>query len=531
MQKHICVIGAGISGLCTIKELIEQNLNVTCYEQSETLGGAFNSVYNGGKVYPDMTLTVSNYFMAYSAFPPRIVERRDYWSSFQYSCYIDEYVRQFELYDHILFNHKVKRVNTSGDKALVEVENNEGQRETYEYDYVVVCSGANVRPNMPELPGHKSFSGDILHSKDFDKHDYTGKRVLCIGLGETGSDVSHYIAQRAEHCCVAVRSLPSVVPRYEYGQTNDSTTSRVLAYSGKFGADKWMKLQAYLKLKLGKRYSAKERFYFQMLLDQQEGFSDRLLTKNDVFIDDIVEGKLSMNVTEVASIDGNQVTFSDGSSEPFDFIVCNTGYQSDFSYIDQGALLQNPRDSLKHMLHPTLQDKLAMVGWARPTQGGVPAASEMQARYLALLLAGKKPWLQPAKAQRIIASDRVYEEGFFKGNLWLTSLVDYHRHMSSMAKLIGCQPKLSFLLHPTLSLRYWYGSHLSYFYRLRGPGAQSEKVLGVILTLPVAQTFRRNFVLTLLSVVNLVMKVSQKVKGLWATKRDEAGASNGLNKA
>ncbi|WP_163830663.1 flavin-containing monooxygenase [Spartinivicinus ruber] len=506
MNKDVCVIGAGISGLCTLKELLEQNHNVTCYEAAHTIGGAFKTACEGGKAYRTMQLTISNYFMAYSSFPPRIVENRCYWSAQEYINYLNEYTCYFKLTEHIKFNHQVININTETELPTITVQNDSGVMETRVFDYVVICSGANASEYIPEFNGQENYTGQIIHSSMFDQYNYQGKRVLCIGLGETGSDVCHLIAQQTDSCTVAVRNLPSVVRRYAHNHTNDALTTKILGAAGKAGVDWFMKYQAAIKLKFSKKYSKKERCYFKLIKDQKGGFSDRFLTKNDVFIEDIVSGKLTMKQSEIINIDGNVVTFCDGTTDCFDFIVCNTGYKNNFSFIDCNHLLSNVRDLFKHMLHPQLQTKLALIGWARPTQGGVPVMSEMQARYLALLLAGKKPWLMLQQLNSRIEQDRLYEESFFKKNILLKSLVDYHQYMREMAGLIGCQPNHQLLKRPGLLLKYWYGSHLSYFYRLQGPGAQPEKMKAIINALPVAQTWRRSVVLSLIAIINSIRK-------------------------
>ncbi len=38
--ETVCVIGAGISGLCAVKELKEKQFNVRCFETSDSIGGA-----------------------------------------------------------------------------------------------------------------------------------------------------------------------------------------------------------------------------------------------------------------------------------------------------------------------------------------------------------------------------------------------------------------------------------------------------------------------------------------------------------
>ena len=42
-MKKVAVIGAGLSGLVTIKELLEESHSVVCFEQEKDIGGAFNT--------------------------------------------------------------------------------------------------------------------------------------------------------------------------------------------------------------------------------------------------------------------------------------------------------------------------------------------------------------------------------------------------------------------------------------------------------------------------------------------------------
>ena len=50
MSKRVAVIGAGPSGLVTIKELLEEGHAPTCFEKAEGLGGVFRFGENDGVV-------------------------------------------------------------------------------------------------------------------------------------------------------------------------------------------------------------------------------------------------------------------------------------------------------------------------------------------------------------------------------------------------------------------------------------------------------------------------------------------------
>lgn len=50
MPKRVAVVGAGPSGLATVKELLEEGHEPTCFERAAGLGGIFRFDENDGVV-------------------------------------------------------------------------------------------------------------------------------------------------------------------------------------------------------------------------------------------------------------------------------------------------------------------------------------------------------------------------------------------------------------------------------------------------------------------------------------------------
>ncbi len=63
-KERVCVIGAGLSGLIALKELLEKSHDVTCYEKELREGGVFN--FPTGVAHDTMRLTVSQHFMCFT---------------------------------------------------------------------------------------------------------------------------------------------------------------------------------------------------------------------------------------------------------------------------------------------------------------------------------------------------------------------------------------------------------------------------------------------------------------------------------
>ena len=140
---------------------------------------------------------------------------------------------------------------------------------------------------------------------------------------------------------------------------------------------------------------------------------------------------------------------------------------------------------------PDAGSSLALIGWARPSVGGIPACSEMQSRYFALLCSGKRQLPGKARLQKLIEREAKIENESFRLSYTIRTLVDYVGYVTSMAELIGCKPsKLMLLTQPKLLSRYWFGSLVSNHFRLSGPGKQTEMSKEVIMRLPICWSRR-----------------------------------------
>ncbi len=180
---RVLVVGAGLSGLVALKELLAAGLDAVCFEAGRDIGGVFA---DGGS-YEPLLLTVSNYFMAYSDFMPLDEELR-FWTSVEYKAYLDRYAGRSGLPARIRFETPVTGIRRLSAGWEVEYGGPDGETVTEHFTHVAVCSGQFQTPRIPRIPGLESFPGIQLHSSDYhgptDLEALRGKRVLCLGLGE-----------------------------------------------------------------------------------------------------------------------------------------------------------------------------------------------------------------------------------------------------------------------------------------------------------------------------------------------------------
>src|SRR5262245_45605843 len=166
---NVCVIGAGMSGLAAIKELLDEGHRVMCFERTPKEGGNFN--YPVGAAYDSMYLTVSQYHMAFSCFPPPYRQERRLWSREEYSTYLHDFATHFGLFAHIKFNTDVIEIQQDArDRFQVTYSDKQtGTVTVTEFDAVAICSGAHAVhiPRMPTFEGADTFRGEIEHSVNY----------------------------------------------------------------------------------------------------------------------------------------------------------------------------------------------------------------------------------------------------------------------------------------------------------------------------------------------------------------------------
>ena len=125
---NVCVVGAGMSGLVAIKELLDEGHRVTCFERTSQVGGNFN--YPIGAAYDSMYLTVSQYHMAFSCFPPPLGDERRFWRREEYAKYLHEFAMHFGLFTYIQFNTEVVHIQRGANNDQFRVTYRDKQTGT-----------------------------------------------------------------------------------------------------------------------------------------------------------------------------------------------------------------------------------------------------------------------------------------------------------------------------------------------------------------------------------------------------------------
>ncbi|ESP90848.1 NAD(P)-binding domain-containing protein [Pseudoalteromonas luteoviolacea] len=481
MNKTIAVIGAGLSGIAAVKQLTDGGHQVTCFEKAESFGGVFADK----KIYDDLHLTISNYFMAYSDYVPNH-QKLKFWSKKEYINYLGEYIERFDIAKHIHYDHEVCCVQKQGDKWLVTYKNADTE-QTKEFDMVAVCSGHFQKPKLPDLPGLDMYQGNIEHSNDYrDKHNYAGKRVLCVGLGESSADITSEISQVARKCILSLRRYPAVAPRYMAFQEDPYFTIDTSWLTSRIVNKLPHRYHGGITKGIFNKYVTSRNDHVRIRgewLKKSGPSHHQAVTKNERLFRPIADGKVTPNIGGIERFEKNAVVFKDGTREEIDAVVFCTGYQLSFPFLD--VSIANMRDLYKQMFIPEMGHSLSFIGFVRPQQGGIPVIAEMQCRYLSKLASGEAQLPTLSEMHDVIKYDTKHWQTEYKITPHVASLVNYCHYMDSVAKLVGCMPQIpSLFKDPMLRVKLLHNPQFAAQYRLDGPNNMTHTAREFLLSFP-----------------------------------------------
>jgi dimethylaniline monooxygenase (N-oxide forming) len=483
-KQRVAIIGAGMSGLVAAKELLDEGHEVVVFEKELVLGGNFST----GAAYERMQLTVSNYFMAFSSLPPEPDEKRRFWSRDEYVKYLKRFATTFAIENCIRFETNVETVRRiREDTFRVTFQSAGGVNQEEDFSAVAICRGAHRTevPRMVEYSGASEYRGQIMHAVHWTGPEpFRGKRVVCVGMGETSADITREISDVAEKCWLSMRSYPYLIPRYsEGGHTSDATSIRITHWAPR---EVLVKMRQEIEESFASDLSPQEAIVLEWNKKAKAG---RFYQKNCDFLENVLNGKIEVVFSDISRLEGETVVFENGTEVEADVVMLCTGFEENSipdSWID-GYSISDVRHLYKHEFHPEIGWRVAFIGWARPIHGGVPAASEMQSRLFALLCSSRK--VLPAQDDLVetIQADAAREDDLTSGSPNLRTLVHYTQYLDEMADLIGCKPNLEeYLDDPEFLYRLLFGSNISACYRLTGPHSDPEGARAVIMSLPVA---------------------------------------------
>jgi indole-3-pyruvate monooxygenase len=320
------IIGGGPAGLAVGAVLRRANIPFVILERSERIADSWYRHYDRLHLHTPKSQSA----LPLRAFPrtyPRYPSRQ------QIVEYLEEYARAFDLRPEL--EREVQRITRGADGAW-DVATDGGN---YRGGRVVVATGYNRVPNLPRWPGQETFPGRIIHSREYANADaFRGARVLVVGFGNSGAEIALDVAEHGLRCAIAVRGKVNVIPREILG-VPITVFALALRPLPPRVADKMTALTR--RLSVGDLSTLG-------LAKRDDGPSVQVAESRQIPMIDvgtlarIRSGDIAVR-KGVASFDGSEVCFGDGTRERFDAVVLATGYTTGLAAMlpDHAAVLDS----------------------------------------------------------------------------------------------------------------------------------------------------------------------------------------------
>ncbi len=200
----VAVIGAGPAGLATSHELARLRVKHVVLERGERAAWCWANLYDSLTLHTGKHLSTLP-GMGFPRSAPLFVSRA------MFCEYLDRYRARFAA-----------PVETGAEVLRAELTNGDWRLHfstgELRASAVVVATGIISNPSVPAIAGREHFRGEVIHSVDYKRPArYEGRRVLVMGVGNSGGEIASELARAGARVTVAVRTGANVVPLTLFG--------------------------------------------------------------------------------------------------------------------------------------------------------------------------------------------------------------------------------------------------------------------------------------------------------------------------
>ncbi|TPX08646.1 uncharacterized protein E0L32_009835 [Thyridium curvatum] len=358
-KLKVIFMGMGCSGIDFARQLgrTMEDVKLIIYEKNEDLGGTWLE-----NRYPGCACDIPSVCYQYSW------ARKPDWSQY-YSAspeihkYFKDVAVEADVIKYCSFNHKIIRAEwlSGPGKWKITVMRNGNPDDTFD-DYAdFFLHGGGVLNNWrwPQIEGLHSFRGTLVHTARWPESlDLSGEKVLQIGIGSSGVQVTPNIIEKVDQLYVVARSpvwiTAGFAPTYA-GPNGDN-----FAYSeetmAKFRADPNLYLsyckaieselnvrfkflingseeaetsRAYSTQEMRAKLAAKPHL-MDKIIPTNFGVGCRRPTPGNGFLEALCSDKTTVLTNEIQKVTASGFVDSEGKAHEVDTIICATGFDTSF---------------------------------------------------------------------------------------------------------------------------------------------------------------------------------------------------------
>ncbi len=434
MVYNVVIIGGGISGIMSLKHLLEEGeTNVVVLNKNKEPFGVWN--INNHPSVLEFTYSVSSkLYLTISDFPIG----KDVVEFPHHSVVLDyykKYADHFGLMPYIKNNIEIIRV-----KKINNVWHSYTRDAVYKSHNIIVATGAvNKCLNYPSDSFFDNFTGEKYHADHF-KSYYTGlvnKKILIVGGSDTACDIAVYLADKNNQVTVSMKHGRWFQPRFAgahnsadmfYSRSFDLVIKNIVGkkvFNDNFG------------MKDITTYYGSYGSGIKEWEPECDYLNDYYVKSRDI-VDAIAKGKIEPR-RYVEHIDGDKIKFigNDKISE-FNVIIFATGYNAKgcFDFLEQTY-----DKKYKHIFVPE-DDSIFFVGYIRPYLTSIPMLVELQTRWVSKVIANRVKLPSSMEMLEEIEHDYEKSKKEFPCSYERMPIVDPYDYCNMIGKNIDALPNL-----------------------------------------------------------------------------------------
>ena len=311
-EPQVVVVGAGPAGVAAAVALKDRRLRPLLVDREGEIASAWRIRYDRLRL---------NTCRPYSHLPGRKFPKGTpmFASRDQLVEHLDRHAREEGI--HLQLGTDVHRIDRSdGHWAL---DTSEGELRAPQ---VVVATGYEQTPILPDWPGRDLFAGELMHSRDYrNPEPFSGKRVLVVGPGCSGMEIAHDLAEGgASKVWLSARTPPNIILRAGPGGLPGDMIAVVLLHlPARFGD---------AVARFARKQDLGDLTEYGLPLPE-EGIMSRLRRTGqapaivDMEVIDTIKARQIEVVPGVESLDETGVQLAGGSRVEPGVVICATGYR------------------------------------------------------------------------------------------------------------------------------------------------------------------------------------------------------------
>ncbi|MBX3437637.1 MAG: FAD-dependent oxidoreductase [Planctomycetaceae bacterium] len=215
-ELPILVVGAGPAGLAALAALKHAGIDAQGVEAHTRIGGIWDASNPLSSVYDGMHTVTSKWTTHLEHPMPRD------WPPFVPHRKVQDYLARFAEREGIAENIRlgtrfVTAVKSDDGAWRAALQSGTAPLDERMYRAIVIATGSHNKNHraIPAPLWNEAVAGgvDVLHSADYESAErFAGKRVLVVGVGNSGTDIADKVSTVARETLLSVRTPPWINP-------------------------------------------------------------------------------------------------------------------------------------------------------------------------------------------------------------------------------------------------------------------------------------------------------------------------------